>query len=138
MPNQPTPATCGPEAASQPQTCGVHGGEGGGGGGGGAGQFVPSSHAPPPPAPSPASPTTAAAAPGGSVPGRVAAVPSHTYGGLVRTAAVLEADGSLRLLARPQGPSASRVRAALQLLHLPLGSAEAARLAGRALEAGAR
>ncbi|KAG2489794.1 hypothetical protein HYH03_011743 [Edaphochlamys debaryana] len=123
------------------QTIGIHGG-GGGGGNGSAAAKAPDGGA--------ASGAAAAASTGvggmagaggsqGDVPRsvlRVEYVPSQTYGGVTRTAAVLQADGTLTLLARPTGPSKQRVKAALQLLRMSPESGEF-RASARAAEAAA-
>ncbi|KAG2423115.1 hypothetical protein HXX76_002339 [Chlamydomonas incerta] len=87
-------------------------------GGGGDGR---SESAPPPAAP--------------PVVGRLPAVPSQTYGVIARTAAILEADGQLTLLARPTGPTPDRVRAALRLLHMSPDSRAFASTAAAAVAA---
>ncbi|GLC41667.1 hypothetical protein PLESTF_000267000 [Pleodorina starrii] len=106
------PGARGAHSSLQPQTIGIHGNAGGGGGAAAA---------------TAGSGTASGAGAGGGGGGgdgrtvtvlRVECVPSQTYGGVARTAAVLAADGQLTLLARPTGPSPERVRAALKLLHM--------------------
>ena len=93
------------------------GGDGGGGGSGGGGGNGGSSDPLP------------------KTVGRLPAVPSQTYGVIARTAAILEADGQLTLLARPTGPTPERVRAALRLLHMSPDSRAFASTAAAAVAA---